>query len=60
MIPSLLLLIEMMNSVYVVLERWIIHWGVTIMLLRSREVRASVQQTRNAGRAQFQGYLEIV
>ena len=30
------------------------------MLLRFNEVRARVQQTRKTGRAQFQGYLEIV
>ena len=49
----------MMNPVYVVLELWILQWGVTIMLLRCREVRARVQQTRKTGRAQFQGCLEI-
>jgi len=59
-ISSLLILIEMMNPVYVVLERWILHWEVTIMLFRFSEVRARVQQTRKTGRAQFQGYLEIV
>lgn len=56
----MLILIEMMNPVYVVLERWILHWEVTIMLFRFSEVRARVQQTRKTGRAQFQGYLEIV
>lgn len=30
------------------------------MLLRFREVRARVQQTRQSGKTQYQGYLEIV
>ena len=60
MIPSLLLLIEIMNPVYVVLEGRILHWGMTIMLLRFGAVKARVQQTLKTGRAKFQGYPEIV